>query len=81
MKYSKQERELAAVICAIAASTPDLDQSYRYVWAALEGRDPFEVPALHRPAYRLALAAWTECWRLDRPDAEAEALIRMGWTP
>jgi hypothetical protein len=73
-KYTREERELAAVICAIAASTPDLNQSYSAVCWALD-IDP------DTGAGELAFKAWNATQHADHPDAEAEALIRTGWCP
>ena len=88
---AEKVREEAAVICAIAASNPGLNQAYGSIVLALRGatRDS--------PSLRLAIRAWdavtdrlmTEAWdatvgrpgRCDHPDAEAEALLRSGWSP
>lgn len=72
-RYTKKVREEAALICAIAASTPDLAQSYRTVALNL---------ALDRSASEdLAFAAWQVTKRAEHPDAEADALLMTGWTP
>ncbi len=74
-RYTKKVREEAALIASIVACS------------GTPAADCF----LHEPAYDLYLAAWNEVtdrlgtvnWRWDDPeiDAEAEALIRTGWTP
>lgn len=96
MKISKRTREGAAMVCAIAASTPaDLAEAER--WG-------LNYPSSMRPTYdevgkwlgwlsdddRVALAecAWTavfdtlseQNWTPEI-DAEAEALLRDGWCP
>lgn len=76
MKYSKEVREKAALICAIAASTPDLDQAYNRLRCLLDK----EVGA-DDEADDLAMAAWRVTQYSDFPDAEAEALLRTGWEP
>lgn len=74
------DRETAALICAIAASTPDLHNSYGRVLAST-GIEPGSTAA------NLAYDAWFESDRNvgyqvpDVRDAEAEALIRSGWSP
>lgn len=72
-RISKRTREQAALICAVQASTPEL-QGWFYFTAKLLG--------LSRCAPRLAVEAW-----LATPDggrgtyACAEALLRTGWSP
>lgn len=66
-------REQAATICAIAASTPDLHDSYSLVCE--------EADIALGDAFELALAAWSKAYRYETGgprDAEAEALIRTG---
>jgi len=80
-KIDKKTREQAALICAIAASTPAFNESYTMVLAA----------AITREAYDLAYAAWDAAssripYAHDGSanpivDAEAEALLRTGWSP
>jgi hypothetical protein len=78
MRVSKKVREEAALLCAIAAST-DI-----FAMSAVRDLD------LSRDAERLAYGAWArsfwetthtrgECWCEDW--AEAEALLRCGWSP
>lgn len=76
MKYSKKVREEAAMICSIAASNEDYSQAYASVDCDLPVRTSGE-------AYRLAMAAWRLAFKgnADLCDAEAEALIRTGWSP
>lgn len=66
-------REEAILICAIAASNHPTPSHYCVrEWMGIghesNGR-------------KLALNAWVECSDLDRPDAEAECLLREGWNP
>jgi hypothetical protein len=77
----KKIREEAALICAIAASTPDLFANYD---AVVEGLGASEE------ARDLALCAWWfVCCRvsgydpgtLSSVDAEAAALLLEGWVP
>lgn len=85
MNISKRAREQAALICAIAASNPDLTCSYDDVRISLG------LPT-HNHADRvwgktLDSAAWRFVCRHSHGqtnaevDAEAEALIRTGWSP
>lgn len=77
-RYTAKEREDAALLCAVVASTPG--HSY-----------PDAAKALGIHAYghasALASAAWESCqWNFCgsgdyESDAEAEALIRTGWSP
>lgn len=79
-RYSKRVREEAALICAIAASNRDMNDWYGGV---------ADETGIQRQgeAFDLAIAAW--CHALPASgalgpgelDAEAEALIRTGWTP
>ena len=78
---STEDRETAALICAIAASTPDMRDNYSSV-CFHAGVD------VAGPAANLAYDAWFKVHRQlgsDVPpgvrDAEAEALIRSGWSP
>lgn len=78
MKIPPRVREEAALICAIAASTPDLHDAYRAVCDALGiDRDGGSMS--------LALDAWDAArpysWSGGERDAEAEALLRTGWSP
>jgi len=81
-KISAEDRETAALICAIAASTPDLNDYYSAVVRELE--IPHDDGAAVNLALNLALNAWGKAHRFDYGgprDAEAEALIRSGWSP
>lgn len=79
-KYTRGDRDKAALICAIAASTPSCDQSYGEVGHRLGIIRPDDRPqARWSNAMDLALFAWSECFNAEHPDAEAEALIRCGW--
>ena len=73
MKISKKTREQAALICAVAASSyycRDLDTARRHVGAS-------------RLACDIAFAALLEvlCYTHIQAAAEAEALLRTGWSP
>lgn len=77
------KREEAATICAIAASggmTIDGRRFFGYRTIQLE-------IGSHDDACGLALEAWLHVYQSDQEhslrevDAEAEALIRCGWTP
>lgn len=75
-RYTKRVREEAALICAIAASTPGLSQDY----AGVCSDAGFTIDG---PSYDLAVAAWELCefvWP-SNVDAEAESLLRDGWSP
>lgn len=84
-KVTKKVREQAWLICAIAASTPDLAESYAEVCRLLD-MEPVRFVAqtggvTHEPAFDLALRAWGQCMGFEHPDAEAAALLAEGWTP
>lgn len=81
MKPSKRTREQAALICAIAASTPLFTSMYFTVTLELGWLS-------HREALELARAAWDHAYVKARYgthpaaiDAEAEALLRTGEFP
>lgn len=77
VKITKKIREDAAFICSIAASNPDM-----YLYQTIRKRF-----GLSWRAVDLAVYAWVEVRR--RPglmsdaetEAEAEAMLRTGWTP
>jgi hypothetical protein len=77
---SDDVREQAALICAIAASTPRLCCDYAST------SDQLDPPA-GDVAFSLAMFAWHTAFDRnpdlspEETDAEAEALIRTGWTP
>lgn len=86
-RITKKAGEEAAMICAIAASTPDLDQSYTaiaeeldiddsIVWDGDDGVDVYKDMSLD-----LAFRAWRVTQWVPSPDAEAHALIMSGWSP
>jgi len=79
MKYTKALRDEAALICAIAASNPDLHESYGAVCRLLGIDIPYD--RYESLTESLAFEAWQVCQYADHPDAEAEALIRSGWNP
>lgn len=86
MKISKRVREEAAMICAIAASNEWTD-----CLDVPGGGMPEQ--ATTSPAHELAWAAnrvarkawdeieWADGWRPEAPWAEAESLLRTGWSP
>lgn len=76
LRYTKSEREEAALICAIAASSPTLSQSYSSVAECLGIQTP--AGCYETNSERLAFDAWKVARYTDHPDAEAEALIRNG---
>jgi hypothetical protein len=83
--YSKKVRAQAARICSIAASTPEMNNSYDGVCAAM-GERRNRGTGSFGPAFRLALLAWDHARDANaglngEQDAEAEALLRTGWTP
>lgn len=84
MRYTKKERDSAALICAIAASRPDR-------WRAFYDQIQDDIGA-EDSALFLAQDAWSVAhmahfgragvWEWPpEVDAEAEALIRTGWEP
>jgi hypothetical protein len=88
VKYSKKTREGAALICAIAASTPQFRNVLRDVAVSLGIQ--VDNSLAERPLL-LACKAWwhptsahlsldNERERSER-SARSEALIRTGWTP
>lgn len=90
MKISKKTREEAALICAVAASNEASFPPCPYysdVANAL-GLD-YSQDGWSRDSVMLAVDAWqhvlsntTGAWRWRREhDAEAECLLRTGWTP
>jgi hypothetical protein len=85
VKIPKSTREQAAMICAIAASTPDLSEAYGAVCERLGIRTGADRAFRFVPvSYRLAMAAWRTSSRNRsgaEADAEAEALLRCGWSP
>ena len=82
-RYSKKERETAALICAIGASTPDLNQSYGEVCKALGIAEDCPASDLALDAWSHALAARLHLHDGDDSavDAEAAAMIADGWSP
>jgi hypothetical protein len=91
MKISKKVREQAAMICAIAASTPNEHGTRPFYdvevaqWLGL-WRGTCAKTYAKEPAVKLALDAWGfvfdcgERWTAET-DAEAEAILRTGWVP
>jgi len=84
MKYSKKVRDGAALICAIAASTPSLANAYRSTKIELGASVSHESLGLALSAWVYARDVLMERFGMSdtyQVDAEAEALIRTGWTP
>jgi hypothetical protein len=79
-RYSKRVRERAATICAIAAAMPDFHESYSHICYVVGWEIGYDDPA-----FALAMAAWVHVsgsnYGGPHWDAEAEALIRTGWSP
>lgn len=86
MKYSKRVREEAALICAIAASNP------REWYSTIEiSLGLYDGPSRDDRSHDLAVFAYKEALRGRGPllrmedrsaiDAEAESMIRSGWSP
>lgn len=74
-------REEAALICAIAASTPEFAEAYGPLLHSLRGTYPESSWCMSDDDVALAMAAWRLCQHEDHPDAEAHALLMSGWTP
>lgn len=74
MKYTKKERDAAALICAVCASTPGVTTYGAASWLGIADLGP---------AHRLALKALIadETTPASEIYPEAEALIRTGWEP
>jgi hypothetical protein len=84
MKITRRTKSEAIHICAVAASNPDLTCRYDHAARAIGASGP---------ALKLAFEAWDAVWWATRNrgevfdakdpafDAEAEALLRTGWTP
>ena len=83
MRYTKKQREMAALICDISASAAD-----REVYANIA--EDLGLMYDH-PAVDLARSAWDSLWfRVGSPyhlewtaalDAEAAQMVREGWNP
>jgi hypothetical protein len=84
-RYSKRVREEAALICAIAASGGVyVGTRYSRVYAEVFGRlgtgQASGCLSLASVAYYRVMEALSGPWTQE-VDAEAEALIRTGWSP
>lgn len=82
-RISRKVREEAALICAIGASNRDFEDWY----GGVAGQLGIGMTA---PSTLLAIAAWSEVWDRETDhwttptgerDAEAECLLRTGWSP
>jgi hypothetical protein len=81
-KYSKRVREEAALICAIAALRENDDRDCCYHVVAEDTGASDDALDLARAAFRESNDALPDLYILNRlHDAEAESLIRTGWTP
>ena len=80
-RYSKRIREEAALICVIAASMPD--EQHRYNGAYINICRLIGIRS--SISLEFAASAWCSVYQLNalsqERDAEAEALIRTGWSP
>lgn len=83
--FSARTRDMAAKICSIAANNAASGDRKNWCWGSTQ--TAIELGAT-RAAKRLAHLAWAEAVLTARPFidshiryAEAEALIRSGWTP
>lgn len=83
MKITKKLREQAALICAISASNKGFADWHSGA-AEQIGIERESEPVL------LSRAAWNQAWSIEirihrnysaNLDAEAEALLRTGWSP
>ncbi len=85
-RYTKSEREQAALICAIAASNPRLKNNYTQVCEALDlDQDCVAHELAIDAAIEVTIDVGIRCWPENAPalcelDAETEALIRTGWS-
>jgi len=91
-RIPKRIREEAAMLCAIAASSTR-GHGITSAFNAIRGTDHGVMTIIDDPAYRLASKAFVASF--DRPQcltsngmqdwpaqmAEAEALLRCGWSP
>ena len=84
VKVSKRDREMAALICAAMASNPDANGALFGVNYLTEAMVAASLGASDA-ALDMAPSAWVAShqWPSLGPDreAEAEALIRCGWSP
>ncbi len=92
MKPSARVREEAALIASVMASTPDVYAQYQFVSESL-GLDRSNERELAGGGYGkdtvaewLAIQAWSYAYRRLQADnqtldAEAESLLRSGWSP
>ena len=80
--YSKRDREMAALHCAAMASNPE---AHAMAFGRIDENDVAASVGASENARRLAEEAWLHAWYRDplsaEREAEAEALIRTGWTP
>lgn len=86
MRYSKDQRDKAAMLCQLAASNPDVGSNLMQLAidfgydASYEKRRPDNV------AVELAAEGWlcvNEGYAADDParDALAKSMLRTGWAP
>lgn len=74
MRITDQDREDAAIICAILASTPAVDGDAEEAGDAIDASP--DARMLAQDAY-----SYATCRDLPYDDALAEAMIRDGWEP
>lgn len=81
-QYTKKDRERAILICAIAASSPQ-PTPYQFIAQELGMTHATGARAvkLAREAWFRALSRQYNALWTHETDAEAEALLREGWTP
>lgn len=86
MKISKRTREQAALICAIAASEPKASLGGETLFGVAERLDAPEQTT--RLAHDAKTFAWNVLvrlgwhqWVYEAACAEAESLLRCGWSP
>ena len=82
MKITKKVREEAALICAVSASTR-VQSGTGFTYSVIASHLGLDDKS---PAFMLAFKAWLNarpigCDWTQETDAEAEALLRTGWTP
>jgi hypothetical protein len=84
-RYTKAEREEAALICAIAASSAIRETTWDVSYRLTGSKNGTASSGLADAAWREAVGDEyrNSVWMNRRSEvyAEAEALIRTGWTP
>lgn len=88
-RWSRKDREDAAVICSIMACTPEAFVDYEAAAASIGARPELGLngyqqsgePCLSLKAWRHAYESYPQSCGNDVLDAEAESLLRTGWLP